>query len=232
VLVAVLVEALEALQWTAPDSLLHLLRCVRRVWALAVHDQGLQVAALQALSDAGLDAPSTTGNSTPAGSLVPLAASLGRSLLQVLQGTKKRPLVLCGTLINTLMLPELMLFDTQQHPAFVSLHAGPEAPLRRFVAGLLQQGPRASKGSPALHVVVALRFGACIPSAPQLLGWYADELRHLLLFGGTMEAGLETKVSLAAYGRQHPPACSVQCKVSLSPRAAWWAQSVVITFSS
>jgi hypothetical protein len=184
--------------------LLHLLRCVRRVWALAVHDQDLQAAALQALSDAGLDAPSASGDPTPAGPLVPLAASLGRSLLQVLQGTKKRPLVLCGTLINTLMLPELMLFDPQQYPTFVSLHDGHEAPLRRFVAGLLQQGPRASKGSPTLHVIVALRLGACVPSAPQLLEWYADELRHLLLFGGTMEAGLEIKVSLVAYCHPQP----------------------------
>jgi hypothetical protein len=210
VLVAVLVEALEALQWTAPDALLHLLRCVRRVWALAVHDQGLQATALQALSDAGLVAASSSDDSTPAEPLVPLAASLGRNLLQVLQGTKKRPLVLCGTLVNTLMLPELMLCDPQQHPTCVSLHAGPEAPLRRFVAGLLQQGPRASKGSPALHVVVALRLGACIPSAPQLLGWYADELRHLLLFGGTMEAGLETKVSLVADCHLQPSGCLVE----------------------
>lgn len=42
VLVGVLVDALQALQWT-PDALLHLLRCLRRVWALAVQDGELQV---------------------------------------------------------------------------------------------------------------------------------------------------------------------------------------------
>jgi hypothetical protein len=42
VLVGVLVDTLQALQWT-PDALLHLLRCLRRVWALAVQDGELQV---------------------------------------------------------------------------------------------------------------------------------------------------------------------------------------------
>lgn len=42
VLGSVLVEGLQALQWTH-DALLHLLRCIRRVWALAVADGDLQV---------------------------------------------------------------------------------------------------------------------------------------------------------------------------------------------
>jgi hypothetical protein len=46
VLVTVLVEALNALQWTPPDMLVHLMRCVRRVWALAVQDSSLQVRVL------------------------------------------------------------------------------------------------------------------------------------------------------------------------------------------
>jgi hypothetical protein len=46
VLVTVLVEALNALQWTPPDVLVHLMRCVRRVWALAVQDSSLQVRGL------------------------------------------------------------------------------------------------------------------------------------------------------------------------------------------
>lgn len=45
-LVAVLLEALDGLQWTSGATLMHLLRCVRRVWALAVDDSSLQVIAL------------------------------------------------------------------------------------------------------------------------------------------------------------------------------------------
>lgn len=49
VLVSLLVQALDALQWTAASNLSHLLRCVRRVWALAVQDSSLQVSKLCAL---------------------------------------------------------------------------------------------------------------------------------------------------------------------------------------
>lgn len=51
VLVHVLVEALNALQWTPPDVLVHLLRCARRVWALAVQDSSLQVRGVLLASD-------------------------------------------------------------------------------------------------------------------------------------------------------------------------------------
>jgi hypothetical protein len=249
VLVLLLVEALNALQWSSLDALVHLLRCVRRVWALAVQDSSLQVrlarccpalgrlvasapdhppvlhgtvklahkrnacmhtlsqrehtvhvlaavvqvAALAALEDAGLaqvpgDLHSSAASSGP---LVALAASLAHSLLQVLHGNKKRPFLLVGCLVNTLLLPELMLFDPQQQPHLVALHAGPGAPLRRFVVGVLQQG---SSGSPTAHLVVALRLGACVPAAPHLLGWYAEQLQALLLFGTSIEGGLDSKV--------------------------------------
>lgn len=43
VLVWLTVQALDALQWTTDAALLHLLRCLRHVWALAVQDSALQV---------------------------------------------------------------------------------------------------------------------------------------------------------------------------------------------
>lgn len=152
----------------------------------------LQVAANEALAAAGLAEPSAPADATNT-PLARLAASLSHALMQVLHSNKKRPLLLCASLVNTLLLPELMLFGQQQHPEFVALHAGPEAPLRRFVGAVLQYK---AGSSPTLPVVVALRLGACIPAAPQLLGWYAEELKYLLLFGGAMEGGLETKVCL------------------------------------
>lgn len=141
-----------------------------------------------------MDAPCDTDDGPDTNLLLPLSAALGHSMLGVLHGTRKRPLLLCGSLVHTLLLPELMLFDPEQQPLLVALHAGPDAPLRRFVSGLLQHG---AKGSPVLYLVVALRLGACIPDAPQLLGWYHEELKQLLLFAAPLEASLHTKASTA-----------------------------------
>lgn len=259
VLVLLLVEALSALAWSPLDALVHLLRCVRRVWALAVQDSSLQVrrrhlpscwaaptwlqkhhvsgrlgwlhqptamhasvrqaskharaptpcrhrhtvhmsclsvvqaAVLAALEAEGLAQvpPDTSRSEASSVPLASCAASLAHSLLQVLHGNKKRPFLLCGCLVNTLLLPELMLFDPRQQPQLVALHAGPDAPLRRFVGGVLQQG---ASGSPTAHLVVALRLAACVPAAPHLLGWYHEELQALLLFGTSIEGGLDSKV--------------------------------------
>jgi hypothetical protein len=153
----------------------------------------VQTAALQALEAAGLNASCSSGaDSTEP--LAALATSLTSNFLQLMHASRrqsKRPLVLCGALINTVMLPELMVFDPQQQPQLVALHAGPDAPLRRFVGGLLQPG---AKGSPTLYLAVALRLAACVPAAPYLLEWYAAELQQLLLFGTAMEAGVDNKV--------------------------------------
>lgn len=43
VLVSLLPEAISALQWASAGAMLHLLRCLRRVWALLLDDRGLQV---------------------------------------------------------------------------------------------------------------------------------------------------------------------------------------------
>lgn len=159
----------------------------------------LQASLLDALSAAGYtinlsdSAVDTDSSGSSADLLFQLAAVLSRNLLKVLLGSKKRQLLVSGALVNTLMLPELMVFDAAQQPQLVALHSGPEAPLRRFVADLLHQS---AQGSPTFALVVALRLGACIPDAPELLGWYADELKHLLLFGATMDGGLEATVSL------------------------------------
>lgn len=143
-------------------------------------------------------------NSSSHNPLPSLAASLSHSLLQALHGSKKRPMLQCGALVNTLMLPELMVCDTQQQPHLLPLHSGPEAPFRRFIGSLLQEG---GLGSRTLHLVVALRLASCIPDAPQLLCWYAAELKQLLLWsGGALEAGLEPKV------------CGVGCLWELAPQ--------------
>lgn len=46
VLVTILIEGLNAVQWNPSDVLVHLMRCVRRIWALAVQDTSLQVSLL------------------------------------------------------------------------------------------------------------------------------------------------------------------------------------------
>jgi hypothetical protein len=156
----------------------------------------VQAEALQALEAAGLTASYSTGDSNKP--LAALASSLTSSFLQLMHTNRrqsKRPLVLCGALVNTVMLPELMVFNPQQQPQLVALHAGPDAPLRRFVGGLLQPG---AKGSPTLYLAVALRLAACIPAAPHLLEWYAAELQQLLLFGTVMEAGIDNKVCVVS----------------------------------
>lgn len=88
-----------------------------------------------------------------------------------------------------------MLFDPQQQPELAALHVGPDAPLRQFVGSVLQHG---TKGSPTVHLVVALRLGACIPAAPYLLEWYAEQLQQLLMFSCTMEGGIDSKVGSEA----------------------------------
>jgi hypothetical protein len=55
---AVLRHALDALQWTVSETgseLLHLLRCLRRVWVLLVEDEQLQVRAVHLISRLALN---------------------------------------------------------------------------------------------------------------------------------------------------------------------------------
>lgn len=187
--VAVFAHGLEALQWSAADeSLLHLLRCMRRAWSLIARDGALQAAAVQDLAASG----ALEGCGADASPLAQLAATLGARLLDLLHATKRRQPLLCSAIVRCLLLPELML--ASDDPARAALHAAPDAPLRRFVAAVLQYS---KQGSPVLHLVVALRLAACVPLEPRLLGWYRGELQQLLLWGAPPEGAPDARAGLS-----------------------------------
>jgi hypothetical protein len=216
VVVAVFAQGLDALQWSSADALLHVLRCLRRVWALVVGDTQLQAAVAEALSARGsLQAIGSSDGSINGAQplLVPLAATLAHHLLNALHSSKQRLLLVCSSLVHCLLLPELMLVGRRATPSsalphLVQLHAGPQAPLRCFVAELLQCG---SKGSPMLHLVVALRLAACIPLAPVLLTWYQGELLRLILHGVSMDPGAEAAVRRGRVRRKTRAAVVTSC---------------------
>jgi hypothetical protein len=97
--------------------------------------------------------------------------------------------------VNALLVPQLCVFDQQQQQHLAPLHEGTKAPLRCFIRGLLQQG---QKGSPRLMLALGLQLGCYLACCPQLLVWYADELRQLLLFGvtTTLAAGQDAETQV------------------------------------
>ncbi|KAF6260973.1 hypothetical protein COO60DRAFT_830876 [Scenedesmus sp. NREL 46B-D3] len=190
---AVLRHALDALQWTVSEAgseLLQLLRCLRRAWVLLVEDAQLQAAAVQELMSSST-LPDSAADS--ACLLVPLAGVMSSSLLDLMRGSKKRPQLMYSLAVNALLLPQLCVVDQHQQQQLAPLHEGTQAPLRCFIRGLLQQG---QKGSPRLMLALGLQLGCYVACCPQLLVWYADELRQLLLFGvtTTLAAGQDAEV--------------------------------------
>ncbi|WIA08744.1 hypothetical protein OEZ85_008167 [Tetradesmus obliquus] len=180
-------------KWTVSEAgseLLQLLRCLRRVWLLLVEDEQLQAAAVQELVSAGSLPDSAAGSSCL---LVPLAGAMANGLLDLMKGSKKRPQLMYSLAVNALLVPQLCVFDQQQQQQLAPLHEGAKAPLRSFIRGLLQQG---QKGSPRLMLALGLQLGCYVACCPQLLVWYADELRQLLLFGvtTTLAAGQDAEV--------------------------------------
>jgi len=114
---------------------------------------------------------------------------LSNSLLGVLRNSKKRSQLMYTATINTLLLPQLCVFDPEQQQQVAALHTGSmEAAVRRFIQGVLQQG---SKGSPRLMLVLATQLAAHITANPWLLTCYGDELRQLVMFGVRQAAGSE-----------------------------------------
>lgn len=146
-----------------------------------------QVDVYQSLQAAGVLVNTSSGSSR-AQPLVSLARALGNGLLDVLRSSKKRPQIMYSLTINTLLLPQLCMFDHQASPSLSFLHEGPHAPLRRFIQGLLAQG---CKGSPRLMLALGLQLGAYLAGNAQLLVWYAAELRQLLMFGVAAQVGPE-----------------------------------------
>lgn len=116
------------------------------------------------------------------GTLGRLAGAIGTSLLNMLAGAVKRSQQLYGQVVSCLLLPQLCVLPGGAAHPLAALHVSMDAPLRRFVRGLLQQGLR---GSPRLMLALALQLAAYLASCPVLVSWYADELRQLLLFGTT-----------------------------------------------
>lgn len=160
-----------------------------------------QVSAQQFLEAAGV-LFSKNDDSSP---LCNLASALGNSLLGVLQSSKKRPQLMYSLVINTLLLPELCVFNAAVPPELAALHAAPDAPLRRFIQGLIQQG---SKGSPRLMLALGLLLGSYVSESPQLLVWYAAELRQLWMFGVAAQVGAE-ELTLVRISVTQPQHCAV-----------------------
>lgn len=160
----------------------------------------LQVSVHQSLAAAGLlFSPDSSSSSTPLGHL---AAVLANGLLDLLRTSKKRPQIMYSLIINTLLIPQLLCPAKPQTATSVIkrnthltqedlavLHESTNAPLRRFIQGLLAQG---CKGSPRLMLALGLQLGAAVSVNPQVAVWYCDELRQIVMFGGaTQGAGGE-----------------------------------------
>jgi hypothetical protein len=125
-------------------------------------------------------------------------------------GSKKRPQIMYSLAVNALLVPQLCVFDQQQQHHLAPLHEGTKAPLRCFIRGLLQQG---QKGSPRLMLALGLQLGCYLAACPQLLVWYADELRQLLLFGvtTTLAAGQDAETQVRCSCASIFPLDGVRC---------------------